>query len=221
MLYKKKITLLLVFLATIMSGSVFALESFSNKNTILKFEIEGVSVITPVKEIAELLTKRGWILADSPKTGMTNSVMLTFVKDVAELRAYRGTYKSKQGSTGYKIIIKMRKTPEEFSQSVSVERLAPFDLKSYETPSPADLVHQYATALKKTICNGIIDKDEQQNVCPTDTKEQVYLGPGESRSHKQVRLLPSNNPGQLDAMILSNSANGRVLILRVKREFNR
>ncbi len=221
MLYKKKITLLLVFLATIMSGSVFALESFSNKDTILKFEIEGISVITPVKEIAELLTKRGWILVDSPKTGMTNNVMLTFVKDVAELRAYRGTYKSKQGSTGYKIIIKMRKMPEEFSQSVSVERLAPFDLKSYETPSPADLVHQYATALKKTICNGIIDKDEQQNVCPTDTKEQVYLGPGESRSHEQVRLLPSNNPGQLDAMILSNSANGRVLILRVKREFNR
>ncbi len=221
MLYKKKITLLLVFLATTMSGSAFALESFSNKDTILKFEIEGISVLTPVKEIAELLTKRGWILVDSPKTGMTNSVMLTFVKDVAELRAYRGTYKSKKGSTGYKIIIKMRKMPEEFSQSVSVERLAPFDLKSYETPSPADLVHQYATALKKTICNGIIDKDEQQNVCPTDTKEQVYLGPGESRSHEQVRLLPSNNPGQLDAMILSNSANGRVLILRVKREFNR
>ena len=221
MLYKKKITLLLVFLTTIMSGSAFALESFSNKDTILKFEIEGISVITPVKEIADLLTNRGWILADSPSSGMTNNVMLTFVKDVADLKVYRGVYKSKLGGTGYKMTIKMRKTPEEFSQSISVERLASFDLKSYETPSPADLVHQYATALKKTICNGIKDKDEQQNVCPTDTKEQVYLGPGESRSHEQVRLLPSNNPGQLDAMILSNSANGRVLILRVKREFNR
>ncbi len=219
MVYKKYITVLLM--SFLMTGAAFSLESFPDKDAVLNFEIEGIKVSTPLENIDGILTQHGWkkVRDMRPRAG-ADMVSLIFVKNAEEVGM---SYKSKSADAGYRMNIKINNQPSrgEFSQSIVIERLAPFDLKTYETPRPNDLVHKYAAELKKTVCDGIKDKDEQWNVCSPDTNEQIYLGSGEAQKNLQVRLLPSNILGQLDVSILSNATTGSVIIMHVKRKNNR
>ncbi len=219
MTYKNNIKLLLTSFLIAVSGSAFASESarsFSDKAAVLNFEIEGVSLSTPIEKVADIMTNQSWTQVDAPTPPGVETVSFVKGSDSTSLRMARN---SRAGEQGYLFIFTKsndRAGGDGFSITISLKKLAPADYKSFVTPTPAEMVHKYAAALKKTVCDGIQDKDEQWNVCPPNTPEEIFLGPTRPSNFGNatgIQLQPFEIPGHLIVGVLSSVNDANIVLM--------
>ena len=217
MTYENSFKLLLMSFLIVASGAVFASEdarSFSDKAALLKFEIEGVSLSTPIEKVADIMSKQGWRQLDDANR-IPSVETLSFVKG-SDAKSMNHVI-SRTGEQGYSFIFAKslnRSGEEGFSITMRLRKLPPADLKSFQTPTPTEAVHKYAAALKKMVCHGIKNKDEQWKVCPPDSSEEILLGSKRPNfgSVTDIALQPFEIPGHLMVGIFSSSNDATIYL---------
>jgi len=216
--YKKKIRFLLMTLLIAIPGSAFAGEdarSFSDKTAILNFEIEGISLSTPIKNVAGIMTKQGWTqIGGAPTAPGVETVLFVKGSDAISMKYAI----SRAGEQGYLFLFKKnndRTGGDGFTIEMRLRKLPPANYKSFQTPTPTETVHKYAAALKKMVCNGIENKDEQWKVCPPDSSEEILLGSKRPNFGKVtgIALQPFEVPGSLGVGIFSSSNDATIYLM--------
>ncbi len=217
------LVLLFMFLMSKPALADVLLKSFSDNESVLNFEIDGVTVLTPIEKVAAILSKHGWQeIYEDPANLQGDIKRLRFVKgDFIAPGKYKPHNESRNGyeltitdviSRDHTGIYMMQQTIELNGSSLMID--AP--------RLNADVLDKHARALQDTVCNGIKDAKEHLQVCSTTSPGRpVYLGLGASH----VRLIPIAADGEHEQIAVmavhekksAQKGSGVVTIMHIKR----
>lgn len=136
--------------------SSFVVDGFTNAAAFSSFEIEGISLETPMGKIPDILLSRGYeeVLSDKPG-------YLEFVKGTRE--------PTRLGATSFQLKV----LRDGAGRSIELSRTV-----RGERPFSTDNHIQEAKRLKALICKGVPDETQHWRLCPPDTDTKVTLGTG-------------------------------------------
>ena len=182
-------------------AAVFAgvIEGFTARDDVINFNIEGVSVLTPLTDVEAILANHGWTLLPAKKTsGITPPhVTLTFAKgDYAN--GYRGMYNPTPGGVMYMI---------EFTSHDSGVKSIVLTRRGAAVAAADAIDRPYAMALRKIICSNIPHKNQHKTWCIPAKPDDLFLGQNENGS---IHL---STIDQLNAQTFSHETLAKIQIL--------
>ncbi len=224
-----RFTFILLFFLMIASKPAFSdemLKSFSEKESVLNFEIDGISILTPIEKVTGILTQNGWKeIYEDPANLQGDLKRLRFAKgDFISPGQYKSPEESRNGYELTIIDATSRNHTGIYMTQQSIELKGKMHVASPRL-NP-DVVDTYARALKDAVCNGIQNKQERQEVCPPNSApgKPVSLGAKGRGGKPFVRLMPivDGQPEQLTVSLehrkpSAGSESGFITIMHIKR----
>ena len=145
----------------------FVVDGFTNADVVSSFEMEGISLETPMSEIRGILLGRGYEEVFSNKPGY-----LEFVRGSRRLTGL--------GATSLTIKIQQR----DGGRTIHLSRIV-----RGEKPFAGDIHVEEARRLKALICEGMADDTQRWQLCPPNTDSAVALTAGRRETELTSDLL--------------------------------